>query len=106
MFSGLLTYLFLGLNMDFLGAVVAIFGLYPSDAMRNPFILSSSPRDLWGQRWNLIIHGILKRSYFVPLAKSGYPQFGVLAAFTMSAVFHESALSYTTKSPATGTCGP
>ena len=29
-------------------------------AMNNPMLLSSSPSDFWGKRWNLIIHGCLK----------------------------------------------
>ena len=32
----------------------------PIEIMRKPLTRSRSPRDFWGCRWNLIVHGLLK----------------------------------------------
>jgi hypothetical protein len=41
---------------------------------RNPLVLSSSPHDFWGRRWNMVVHGFIRRSCFVPLLRQLAPQ--------------------------------
>jgi hypothetical protein len=59
--------------------------------MRAPLWLSTSVRDFWGRRWNLLIHRLMKRTFFEPLAKASTAkrQLGGCLAFLMSAFFHE-----------------
>jgi len=58
-------------------------------SMNNPIILSSSPSDFWGNRWNLIIHGCLKRGVFKPVYKYSNKPIAVWSAFIASGLFHE-----------------
>ena len=39
--------------------------------MRAPLSQSTSIRDFWGRRWNLIIHGLMKRCFFMPFQNAG-----------------------------------
>lgn len=36
-------------------------------AFRLPLLRSTSPREFWGKRWNLIIHKLMHRTYFTPV---------------------------------------
>jgi hypothetical protein len=54
----------LGLMSNLIALVLCLLGYRPADIMRNPLMRSVSPRDFWGRRWNLIVHGILKVSCF------------------------------------------
>ncbi|CAK0906932.1 unnamed protein product [Prorocentrum cordatum] len=71
---------------------VAMLGIDTVDPMRAPLLLSTSVRDFWGRRWNLLIHRLMKRTFFAPLAR-GSPgagrHLGGLLAFAMSGLFHE-----------------
>jgi hypothetical protein len=51
-------------------------------------IAACSLGELWGQRWNRVVGGWLRATFFRPLARRGRPGTGVLAAFTASAVMH------------------
>jgi hypothetical protein len=55
----------LGLMSNLIALVLCLLGYRPADIMRNPLLRSVSPRDFWGRRWNLIVHGILKVSYSI-----------------------------------------
>jgi hypothetical protein len=46
---------------------LAMVGIDTVDPMRAPLLLSTSVRDFWGRRWNLIIHRLMKRTFFTPL---------------------------------------
>ena len=35
--------------------------------MKNPVLKASSPSDFWSGRWNLLVHGALKRGVFKPV---------------------------------------
>ena len=52
---------------------LALLGVKGGRAFRTPMFLSTSPKDFWGRRWNLIIHRTLKRLCFKPLVLSGCP---------------------------------
>ena len=56
------------LNHRMLGAIL---GIETKIAMRAPLAQSTSIRDFWGRRWNLIIHNLMKRCFFVPFQNEG-----------------------------------
>jgi len=62
-----------------------------AEPMRAPLLLSTSIRDFWGRRWNLIIHRLMKRTFFAPLANrsAAARHVGGLLAFVISGLFHE-----------------
>jgi len=58
-------------------------------AMNNPTLLTTSPSDFWGNRWNLVIHGTLKRGVFKPVYKYSNKAIALWATFIASGLFHE-----------------
>lgn len=89
--GSLCIYLFLALIID-LGGVLLILtqGLEPITAFNNPMLGSRSPTDMWARRWNMQMHGVLKRAFFLPLVKRGTPkQLAGFATFVASAAYHE-----------------
>jgi hypothetical protein len=74
----------LGMIADVFALLLCLLGYRPVSVMRNPLLRSVSPRDFWGRRWNLVIHGILKVScevfYHMEFAKR-------LIAFTCISVW-------------------
>lgn len=66
----------------------ALAGIETVDPMQNPLLCSVSLRDFWGRRWNLVVHRLMKRSFFLPLAGLS-PRLGGFLAFLMSGLFHE-----------------
>jgi len=67
----------------------AIFGVKTENAMKNPIFESTSVSDFWGNRWNRVIHGALKRGVFKPVYKYSSKPWAVLATFLASGAFHE-----------------
>lgn len=70
---------------------LALAGVNTVNPFRSPLLLSTSMRDFWGRRWNLLIHRLMKRTFFEPFARTGGSgkQIGGFLAFLMSALFHE-----------------
>lgn len=69
---------------------LALAGVDTYEPMRHPLLLSTSVREFWGRRWNLLIHRLMHRSFFAPLAaRSPGPRAGAIAAFAVSGLFHE-----------------
>lgn len=61
-------------------------------AHRAPFrspLLSRSPSEFWGRRWNSWASHLFYRFAFVPAGGSRRPALGTLAAFGMSGLLHE-----------------
>merc|ERR1719321_120338 len=72
--------------------MLALAGFDSLDSMRQPLLLSTSIKEFWGRRWNLLIHNLMWRSFFKPLAARGgsaTKHAGAIAAFVMSGLFHE-----------------
>lgn len=72
--------------------LLAVAGVETHNPMRQPLLLSTSIRDFWGRRWNLLIHRLMHRSFFAPLAAGPWnlgPRVGAAAAFAVSGLFHE-----------------
>eukprot|EP00438_Fugacium_kawagutii_P022080 Skav221384 [mRNA] locus=scaffold4031:10725:18837:+ [translate_table: standard] len=63
-------------------------GLASVDSMQSPLLLSTSLRDFWGRRWNLVVHRLMKRTFFAPVVGRSRWLAGLLA-FMMSGLFHE-----------------
>lgn len=71
---------------------LATLGYTPIEVFRNPLLLATSPADFWGRRWNLLIHGLFKRTIFKPLRARGVPaELAGVSAFIVSGLFHEYA---------------
>jgi len=59
-------------------------------AMKYPTLCATSPSDFWGNRWNLHIHGTLKRGVFKPIYKyTNSKAMAIWATFIASGLFHE-----------------
>jgi hypothetical protein len=43
-----------------LAATALIFGKQAETVMENPLLESTSPSEFWGERWNKLVHGVLK----------------------------------------------
>ncbi len=70
--------------------VKIVFGIKVKDGMmNNPLMKSSSPSDFWSGRWNMIVHGALKRGVFKPVYSMSSKVVAVMATFLASGLFHE-----------------
>jgi len=75
---------------DLATANLAVLGYKGVALFRNPLFASTSPIDFWSRRWNLTMHGMLKRSIFKPLLLLGLPKWlAIIAVFIVSACVHE-----------------
>eukprot|EP00930_Biecheleria_cincta_P082634 TRINITY_DN72337_c0_g1_i1.p1 TRINITY_DN72337_c0_g1~~TRINITY_DN72337_c0_g1_i1.p1 ORF type:complete len:476 (-),score=53.18 TRINITY_DN72337_c0_g1_i1:165-1592(-) len=86
-----LVYLILNMSFTSQRLLVALLGFNTAELMRNPLLCSTSIRDFWGRRWNLLIHNLMKRTFFKPLAAGSRlsRHAGALLAFVASGLFHE-----------------
>jgi len=56
----------------------------------NPMLLSTSPSDFWGRRWNKLIHMGLKQGIYKPVRwHTGNRTLASVAAFAASGLYHE-----------------
>ena len=78
-----------------LNFIISLLGYHQAPFMLNPIFESSSPSDFWGKRWNMSIHGLLKRGVYKPVRiRMKMPRLVALAAaFLASGIFHEWLLS-------------
>ena len=61
---------------------------------RAPLSRATSISDFWSHRWNLLIHGLFRRTVFAPLTARGVPAWAAGAlAFALSGAFHEYAFA-------------
>lgn len=84
-------YLMLNISATFQRLLIGVLGFSTMEVMRNPLLRSTSVRDFWGRRWNLLIHKLMKRTFFKPLAAGSRlgRHAGGLLAFFASGLFHE-----------------
>lgn len=80
--------------------ITSLCGIQQGPMMLNPIFESTSPSDFWGRKWNMVVHGLLKRGVYKPLrslSHSTIPKYSrftaSMAAFVASGVFHEWLLS-------------
>jgi hypothetical protein len=76
-----------------LGFLASLAGVQLVPFMLNPIFESSSPSDFWGRRWNLVVHGILKRGVYKPVRSKHSRRVASIATFIASGLFHEWLLS-------------
>ncbi len=71
--------------------VTCILGVKVKEGMmNNPLLQASSPSNFWSGRWNLVIHGALKRGVFKPVYNlSSSKLTAILVTFLASGLFHE-----------------
>lgn len=88
-------YLFLSLFTGTFATVLAAAGFSPQRTFDAPLLRTTSLSDFWSRRWNLLIHGLFRRSVFVPLTRGrGVPAWAAgLVAFMISGAFHEYAFA-------------
>ena len=56
----------------------------------NPILLSTSPSDFWGRRWNKLIHTGLKQGVYKPVRwRTGSRTLASIATFAVSGIYHE-----------------
>ena len=57
---------------------------------KNPIFSSKCPSEFWGKRWNLVVHGLLKRGVFKPsMFCTSSKVFAMVNTFFVSGVLHE-----------------
>jgi len=69
------------------GVAYRLLGFEPPLLHANP-VASRSIAKLWGARWSLPVSRWVDRNALRPLARRGWPQAGVAAAFLCSAIIH------------------
>ena len=84
-------YVFLGVAVDVGALPTLLKGISPMPGFDNPLLASTCSRELWGSRWNMSIHTLIKRSVFKPVAFSmglGHVV-GSISTFLASGLLHE-----------------
>ncbi|XP_078167085.1 putative long-chain-alcohol O-fatty-acyltransferase 4 [Carex rostrata] len=79
----------------------AILGMELEPHFNKPYF-SSSLRDFWGHRWNLMVSAILRPSVYVPVRSCMGRGAAVIATFIVSGVMHELMFYYITLLPPNG----
>jgi len=69
--------------------VLVAFGAKSRTVMNNPLMMTTSPSDFWGRRWNLLVHGCLKRGVFKPVLERSSKAIALWSTFIASGLFHE-----------------
>jgi len=71
-------------------SICALAGLLTLDVFDNPMFESSSVSDFWGNRWNRLVHGVLKRGVYKPVRNiTSSRSAAAISAFVMSGLLHE-----------------
>ncbi|KAL3783746.1 hypothetical protein HJC23_004865 [Cyclotella cryptica] len=73
--------------------ITSLCGVQQEPIMLNPIFESSSPSDFWGRRWNMVVHGMLKRGVYKPVRSKHSRLVASTATFVASGMFHEWLLS-------------
>lgn len=87
-------YLFLRLFTGAFSTLLAACGFHAQPMWAAPLTGSTCISDFWSRRWNLLIHGLFRRTVFKPLTSRGVPAWAAGAlAFFISGAFHEYAFA-------------
>jgi hypothetical protein len=72
-------------------ATALVTGFESEPVMLNPVFESKTPTDFWSQRWNRLVHGVLKSGVYLPVRHfyKAPREMAVLATFLASGLFHE-----------------
>jgi len=85
----ILTYLYLSLGFELTAFSENVKGFYTKPIFLNPLFTSRSPSQFWGQKWNLMIHRILKYGAFLPARKYFSKQIAIVITFLASGLLHD-----------------
>jgi hypothetical protein len=81
----------LAASSSLIGLVIScITGCNTITLMKNPLFSSTSPSDFWGGRWNLIVHGLLKRGRFSYPCPFPWPREITLQYFIFRCIYSHS----------------
>lgn len=87
-------YLFLAFFSGAFATLLALAQFQAKVMFDQPLLKATSISDFWSRRWNMLIHGLFKRTVFAPLTRRGYtPWLSGALAFAISGLFHEYAFS-------------
>lgn len=87
--AALLFQMYLSTYTTAFDALINTVGYRVVPTMNNPLFSSTSPGDFWGKKWNMAIHGMLKRGVYKPV-RTRFPRLvASLATFISSGLFHE-----------------
>lgn len=77
----------------FLMPMSALLNLFQNfetvNAMTNALFTAESVSDFWGKKWNLLVHGVLKRGVFKPVRSISSSPIAAICTFIASGLFHE-----------------
>ena len=88
-FLGLLTYSYLSMGLSMTAFSEQAKGYYVEPIFLNPMIKSRSCSEFWGERWNLMIHRLLKHGIMRPAKKYFSTLVSVFITFLFSGLAHE-----------------
>ncbi|HET7745897.1 MAG TPA: MBOAT family protein [Vicinamibacteria bacterium] len=71
---------------------LSLRGLDYQDPFDNP-LLSRTPSEFWGRRWNTWVNHTLYRYVFLPAGGRRRPARGIMAAFLVSGLFHDALVA-------------
>lgn len=83
-----LTYLGVSAFVDLVSGLAMQTGIDVAEGFDAP-PLARSPRDFWGQRWNLVVHDLVFRHVFMPLGGIRKPLRSTMGVFIVSGLIHE-----------------
>lgn len=83
-----LAWLAMSATADLVTAVIMQWGIDFEELFDTP-PLADSPRDFWGQRWNLFVHRFAARFLFLPLGGRRHPARATFGVFLCSGLMHE-----------------
>ena len=87
-------FLFLSLFTGSFSLMLACAGFAPTTMFDAPLTRATSISEFWSKRWNLLIHGLFRRTVFAPLTARGAPAWlAGVCAFALSGAFHEYAFA-------------
>lgn len=89
--TAVLVSLSLSFSLSGVHALVQLVGAFQCQhVVDHPMLLSSSPSDFWGRRWNRLVHGGLKNGIYKPIrASTNSRAIATVTTFLMSGLIHE-----------------
>ncbi|XP_078175075.1 putative long-chain-alcohol O-fatty-acyltransferase 5 [Carex rostrata] len=95
-------YLGLELVMTVTGITVSIILNMPVEPQFNDPFLSTSLRDFWSRRWNIMLSQTLRQAIYEPVTSRLGPVVGLITSFLISGLMHEVIFYYLASSRPTG----
>ena len=100
----LLTYAYLCLGFEMTAFSEQAKGYYTEPIFLNPILQSRSVREFWGQRWNLVIHRLLKHGVLRPARQYVSTTMAIGLAFFVSGLLHDFTWAIVFYPHSTDTC--